>query len=303
MYTIKNILSCSFILCAAAYFSACTDVVDIELDEAETRLVVDAWISNDSTDQTIRLTNTAPFFEAAPTPGVPGATVFVNTSSGNSLEFLDQGDGNYVWSPTNNETIGSIGEEFELTIELDEKTYTSFSSMNRVPAIDSIAQFRDDSTSFTDESIRCNFYARDAVGAGDTYWIKTYRNGVFLSQPAEINIAFDAGFSPGSEVDGIIFITPIRETMNPVPDPIESGEKVPSPWDVGDEVRVEIHSISLDGYFFLDIVQTQLLNSQNGIFAEPLANTQGNIVSTSGEEEVLGMFVVSAVSKLGYVVE
>ena len=284
------------------FFTACEDVVEIELDEAAPILVVDAWINDQSGPQTIRLTNTAPYFESAPTPGIPGATITVSSSSGKIIDFTDVGNGDYIWTPDPNERIGTVGDEFVLSIDLDGKSYAAYSKLNRVPPIDSIGQETIEESSFAEESIRCNFYARDPLGPGDTYWIKTFRNGQFLAQPAELNIAFDAGFSQGSEVDGIIFITPIRETMNPVADPLENGEKFPSPWNVGDEVRVEIHSLNLDAYYFLDIVQTQLLNSQNTIFAEPLTNSPSNVVAEDGDE-VLGMFVTSAVSAMDYVVK
>ncbi len=287
----------------AALFFSCEDVVDLKLEEAPTALVVDAWINNKAEAQTIRLTNTAPYFDASPTPGVSGATVVVSSATGLIREFTDQGDGNYIWTPGAGENIGAIEEEFYLAIEYDGKTYGSSTVLNDVPPIDSIAQFTDEETAFSEESITCNFYSRDLIGGGDTYWIKTFKNDQFLNQPLEINIAYDAGFSAGSEIDGLVFITPIRDAMNPTPEPIESGEKFPSPWAAGDEVRVEIHSIDLAAYYFMLIVRDQLLNSLNGIFAEPLINTQGNIVQLDGDEEVLGMFSVSAISELSYIIE
>ena len=43
-------------------------------------------------------------------------------------------------------------------------------------------------------------------------------------------------------------------------------------------------------------MRDQLLNNLNGIFAEPLANTKGNVIHVNGDETVLGVFNVSAVS-------
>lgn len=293
----------SFCILGSVLFFSCEDVVDLDLEDSPTTLVVDAWINNKPEAQTIRLTTTAPYFDASPTPGVSGASIVVSNSTGLIREFADQGDGNYVWTPAAGETLGEIEDEFFLGIELDGKTYGSATVLNAVPPIDSINQVTEDENAFSDESITCNFFSRDLIGGGDTYWIKTFKNDQFLNQPLEINVAFDAGFSAGSEIDGLVFITPIRDAMNPVPDPIESGEKFPSPWAVGDEVRVEIHSIDLAAFFYLNIVRDQLLNSLNGIFAEPLINTSGNVVDLDGEEEVLGMFVVSAISELSYTIE
>jgi len=302
MNNIKYALYC---LCffGILFIFSCEDVVELELEESPATLVVDAWINNKPEAQTIRLTTTAPYFDATPTPGVSGATIVVSSTNGLIREFSDQGNGDYVWTPGAGENIGEIEEEFFLAIELDGKTYGSATVLNNVPPIDSITQVTEEEDAFSEESIICNFFSRDLEGPGDTYWIKTFKNDQFLNQPLEINIAYDAGFSAGSEIDNLVFITPIRETMNPTADLNDDADKSPSPWAVGDEARVEIHSIDLAAYFYMLIVRDQLLNSLNGIFAEPLTNTKGNVVQLDGDEEVLGMFSVAAISELSYTIE
>lgn len=290
------------IFLAAGFFS-CEDVVEIDVDDAPTKLVVDAWLNNKEEAQVIRLSNTQTYFDADPTPGVSGASIGIQSSDGEVFIFEDQGNGDYIWEPDGRSSLGEVGLTFDLGIELDGKTYFSTSTLNRVPPIDSINQRFEEETTFNFEHIHCNFFARDPIGPGDTYWIKTFKNDQFLNKPLEMNVAYDAGFSAGSEVDGLIFIPPIRDTMDPVLDEDPDQEKSPSPWAVGDIARVEIHSISLEAFYFLSVTRDQLLNSLNGIFAEPISNTQGNIFSTDQEEEVLGMFVVSAISSLEYEVQ
>jgi len=304
MLTIHKITA--FLLAAISLFtfSACTDTVEIELDEADPILVVDAWINNNNEDQVIRLTTTSPYFDSAATPSVSGATVSVSSSTGSTFEFADQGDGNYLWSPTGGETLGEVGDFFALEIEYDGETYESFSDLGRVPVIDSIAYEIEEEDSFFEESLICNFYARDPEGQGDAYWIKSFKNGQFLNKPEEMNLAYDAGFNVGSATDGIIFITPLRELMNPITDDVEGQDKIPSPWALGDEARVEIHSISDEAFFFMIVLQEQLLNSSNGIFAAPLSNSPGNVVAKNeGVAKPLGIFTVSAISSLDYTLE
>ena len=289
-------------LLGAGIFS-CEDVVDIDVDDAPALLVVDAFLNNKAEAQTIKLRRSQTYFDANSTPGVTGAEIGVLSSTGEVFIFEDQGNGDYVWEPDTRPSLGEVGDDFNLGIELDGKTYLSFSPLNRVPPIDSITQVFEEETSFNEASIDCNFFSRDPVGTNDTYWIKTFKNDEFLGKPLEMNFAYDAGFSPGAEVDGLIFIPPIRDNMNPVLDDVEAGEKFPSPWAVGDTARVEIHSISLEVFFFLSVARDELLNSLNGIFAEPVSNTQGNVFSSDENEEVLGVFVVSAISELEYEIQ
>ena len=279
-----------FIFLSIIFLSqACEDPIDVTLDDAEAQWVIDAWLDNTNSIQTIRVTKSLPYFESQFTPGVTGASVTVLNSNGNSFSFEDQGNGDYTYDPGNS-TIGEIGDNFELSVELDGVQLSSSTTLNRVPPIDSLVQeFRDDEV-FLDDGIYCQVFARDFDGLGDTYWIKSYKNDTFLNRASEINIAFDAGFDSGGEVDGFVFIFPIRDLVNAT-----DNDNIPTPWFPGDDLKVEIHSISNDAFAFLEIMRDQLLNSQNGIFAEPLANTKGNVSANDGSI-VLGVFNVAAIS-------
>jgi len=299
MNLFKNIiLSC---LTLTIFFSSCEDVIDIPLDDAPTQVVVDAWLNNLEEIQTIRLSTTSPYFDSTSVNTISGAQVeLTRTDDNNVFVFEDQGDGDYNWTPASGENLGAIGNSFSLAIVNGDERYTASTQLNRVPVIDSIGQeFRVDDLSGPD-GIYCNFFSRDLVGLNDTYWIKTYKNNIYLNKPIEINIAWDAGFDSGAEVDGFIFITPVRELVNEVPD--TSNNRF-VPYLPGDQIRVEIHSISNTAFSFLESARDQLLNANNGIFAEPIANSPGNIANETGNLEVLGVFNVAAVESLEEIIE
>ena len=277
--------------------TSCEDVVDVPLEDTDELVVVDAWLTSEELPQTIRLSKTQVYFDSSFAAGITDASIQVSNSLGETFEFTHRSDGNYIWTPAVGEDIGEIGTQFDLTIEHGSEKYTSSTTLNRTTPVDSIQiEFIDDDA-FRDDGVYGQFFARDPIGLGDTYWIKTYKNGQFLNRPLEINIAYDAGFDSGGEVDGLIFIPPIRDLTNPIDD-----EGFSIPYEKGDVIRMEIHSISNDAFAFMEIMRDQLLNGLNGIFAEPLANTRGNIQST-GDLDVLGVFNVAAVSSLEKSVE
>ncbi len=280
---------------AFLFASSCTDPIDVDLNFDNAQLVVDAWVDDQAKDQIIRLTLTQQYDNSARAEGVPGATVEVVEGS-NVYEFVDQGNGDYKWSSDGTTTLGEVGDVFVLKINADGNLYEGTTSMYRVPEIDSITtEERKDEIGFAD-GIYAQLYARDLPGIGDTYWARTYKNGIFLNKPAELFPIYDATFSPGSSLDGITFIPPIRELINPIPDAPENGEDVPSPYKVGDEIRVELMSISNEAYEFLSIAFEQMTNGTNTIFALPIANTRSNVFNIITGERMIGFFNVGSTS-------
>lgn len=284
----KYTLSIFYILLLITIYS-CEDVVEIDLEDFEASLVIDAWINDLPGDQIITLSQTINYFESTNAPKVSDAQVTVIRNSTTELIFESIGDGRYSFSGD----LGEPGDTYELNIELNGLQYCATSEMKRVPTVDSIdVEFLEDEL-FIADGLYTQFFARDFAGLGDAYWIKTFKNGVFRNNPRELNIAFDAGFDSGSGIDGLIFIPPIRELMNPIDD-----EFLPIPWESGETVKVEIHSITREAFQWMEIARDQMINGDNSIFALPVTNTRGNISNCSSGDLAIGFFNVSAASSL-----
>lgn len=289
--------SWSILLIVAIVYQSCETVIDIPLENGETLLVVDAWLNTGLEKQTIKLTYSQEYFENEFSPAVEGALVSITGNAGETITFVEEGNGNYSFSPGLDNSIGIFSDVYTLDISIDGFIYTSEATINNVPQIDSITQEFRENELFFDDGIYLQFFARDLPGVGDTYWIKTFKDDQYLNKPIEINIAFDAAFDSGAPFDNITFIPPIREAIHEVNDSLSFV-----PWEVGETVKVEIHSISNVAFNFMETTRDQLLNGLNGIFAEPLANTIGNIQSSDGRE-ALGIFNIAKISTLQKVIE
>ena len=284
---------------------SCEDVIQVELPSSDPVVVIDAWVNNKPETQRIKVLKTIAYFENTFLPGLNGATVQVEDLTDQVMYDFQAGteEGAYEWEPTPSQpTFGKIGNAYKLIVELGGSVYESFSVMGRVPEIDSIAYRFEEGNSFFPDSYFAQFYAFDPQGEGDTYWIKAWKNGQFLNKPSEINISYDAGGSPGAIIDGITFISPIRDGINPFDQ--DEDDNFISPYSPGDSVYVEIHSINNDTYTFLNevAVQTDRPGGFAELFAQPLANVSSNIqvVDESPDDTpAIGFFNISAVSAKG----
>jgi len=272
---------------------ACTDPVDLDSTFEGPQPVVEAWLTNESVEQTINLSYTQDFFaNTLPDPLAGAEVVVCQTSIGNDcFVFAEAEPGRYVWTPSSTaEKLGEVGETFTLSIEDGDQVYRSTTNMGRVPDIDSISfQFEEEQLGL-DEGLYAQVYARDLPGVGDRYMIRSTINDTFLNRIEELNIAYDAAFDGGTPTDGIYFILPIRFGINKL-----DSNQSNIPLVTGDVVEVDIWSISATAFDFLRGAQTQIQNGDAQLFAVPVVSTRGNVEDANGEF-VIGMFNVAAVS-------
>ncbi|MCC5928320.1 MAG: DUF4249 domain-containing protein [Cyclobacteriaceae bacterium] len=298
----KRVHILSFLL-AVIIFSSCEDEIFPTLRDVPQVLVIDAWITNQQSPQVIKITRTQSYFDQTRPVGVNGALVMVEDNLGNTFNFIPGGEsGTYVWDPQESGGVfGEIGRTYTLRVSYNDNLYEAESVMGRVPEIDSIGYIFEEGNFALPDSWIGEFWSRDLPGTGDTYWMRGWKNGVPFLRPNEIVTAFDAGFTRGSNVDGLIFIAPIRRGFNAF-DQDENNNFLPS-YLPGDSLYVEIHSVSEAAFDFLNQVAIQT-NRPGGfaeLFAQPLANVPSNIRANGrlANDQVLGFFNVAAVSSAG----
>jgi hypothetical protein len=282
MKRFKNII----LLITAMAFTSCEEVIQVKLDQGSKLLVVDAFVNDLRTYQTVRLTNTDSYFSGQNPPPVTNATVMLKDLTANkTYTFFNNNNGDYLYPITVADTIAFVDHSYELNIIYEGNAYTSYARQKRSTQVDSISSNFKPKNSFTEEGYYCKFWAFDQPGPEpDYYWIKAYRNGNFYNKGNQINLAFDGAYSAGA--DGFIFIPPISEAITPF------GER----YELNDICRVEVHSISKETYFFLLQVITQTTNS--GMFATTPENVRTNINSPEGATKAIGWFNMATVGFL-----
>jgi predicted RecA/RadA family phage recombinase len=290
----KNlILSIGVILC----LTSCEDVITLDVKDGVEQLVVDGWLTNKYEDQVIKLTYSQAYFDnSAPKP-VLGAEVIVFEADSTAHTFQDiKGNGIYIL-PKEEAGFLKEGGQYALFIGLEGEQFAAISKFNRVPPIDSVAYeyfdfpFSSPDSNTVTSGFLAQFYGRDPLGEGDTYWIRTTKNDTLINNPTQISLAYDAGFSPGSKSDGLLFIQPIRQSIND------------GLYRHNDKISVDLWSITPDAYLYL--LQVRQESGNGGIFATPPANIPTNIFNLNDKspKKALGFFGISAVSTFSTTVD
>ncbi|MDF9797924.1 hypothetical protein OKW21_003187 [Catalinimonas alkaloidigena] len=301
----KKLLYILFILLAFA----CETEISPVLNDAEEIMVIDAWLNQKMEKQEIRITRSQAYFDNAQPATITGLEVNVEDLNTGEVFNFQEGENAYFWDPVD-KPFGEIEHTYRLTVYTHDNIFEAVARLGRVPEVDSIVfHYNQKDFNIAESYYSAEFIARDPVGVGDAYWIKAWKNGSYLGRPSEINIAFDAGLSPGQPVDGQVFHQVVRrDFVNPLEERSDKANYYHPPYTIGDSLFVEIHSISPAAFDYLSavILQTNRPGGFSELFATPLTNVPTNIKSTvrmDTEEKstvnVAGFFNVSAVSSGG----
>lgn len=256
---------------------SCEDVVDIDLETAEPKLVIDAslkWQKGTSgNEQTIKLTTTTGFYNSE-IPIVTGATVFVTNGNNDVFNFVEiPNSGEYFCS----NFIPEINQVYTLTVIVNGETYTASETLKEVPTIDSVSQ--NNEGGFTGDEIEVKFFYDDVPNENNFYLIQF--NTSITSLP-EYDVISDEFFQ-GNQMFGLY-----------------TNENL----EAGNDVIFTLHGISETYYNYMNILLGVAANNGGSPFQTPPATVRGNIINqTNFENYALGYFRLSETDTSTYTVE
>jgi hypothetical protein len=287
----KNIFKLLIVTVSLFMFTSCEDVIQIKLDEGSKLYVIDAFVNNLRTDQTIRVLTNDTYFSNKEAPPVSNAIVILKDLTGNAqYTFSYTSNGNYIYKLAPTDTISRIGHQYEVSVTIDGNTYTALCTQKRTAILDSIsAVYVNGGGGFgpSQPYYNCFLWARDKVdNNADYYWIKTFRNDTLFSKPGDLNTAIDGtgGAVAVADAGG-------ADTLDFTPPAIFLGF---NRYQSGDKCKVEIHSITRETNNFLLQAVAQIQNG--GLFATTPENVRTNIVTPSGAKtKAIGWFNMATV--------
>ena len=171
-------------------FASCEKGIDINLNETEEQLVVDALVSNQTNQSFVRLSKSNSLFSDQEYQNVSNANVIVTSSENDIFSFSEVEAGLYK----NDDFVGVEGLDYKLEIDWDEINISANSRMPQAVAIDSIELVvteegfmgNDEITyslkiHFTDPAEQTNYYRFDVFKNDSLY------DGFFISNDLFFN--------------------------------------------------------------------------------------------------------------------
>lgn len=253
--------------------SACEDVIDVDLDTAESAIVIDAEIlwqrGSDGSRQTITISRITDYYNQE-VPKVTGAEVYVENTNGDRFEFQDVGYGVYQCS----DFIPELNTDYTLLVVVEGRRYTATETMKSVPEIIDVVQ-----------TIEKDFSGEDVIEVQFSYQDPEEETNFYLSD-FDTNILFypeyeitDDDFTNGN---------------------ILKNEFSDEDLKVGDTIKITHRGISEQFYNYMNLI---LESTSANPFATPPANIRGNILSEDEEgNSALGYFRLSQSEELIHVI-
>lgn len=236
----KKIIAIS-ILSAALFGTSCQQVIDIELNDKDAAIVIEATITDQPGPYTVLLTKTVNFSDPNTFPGVSGAFVMIYDNAGNSDTLTETSAGVYVTSSI----LGVAGRTYTIVVTSEAKTYTAQSTMPQVVTLDSLVLV--ESGGFGGSPYYIIPQWQDPLGTGNYY-----RNIEFVNNERVGAFLYDDAFADGL-VNG---------------QPLLNFETELAP---GDTIRVEFACIDAATYLYYYSME-QTANNNTAAPANPESN-------------------------------
>lgn len=259
---------------SSIFLFSCEKVIDVDLKEAEPRLVIEGNITSETETYKVYLSTSGGYFDNTAVQPVENGTVVVSDEDGNSVSLNESSPGVY----STDAFVGVENMNYSLEVSVNGELYTGSDYLPPSIPIDSIYYMIDDFGPPGSEEdppeyrIQCTF--TDPVDTANYYRFMTYVNGERI----------DGNFNPYRVTDDEFF------DGNTITLGIRRIPAYP-----GDVVRIELQSIGFNTYEYFRTLNDAL--SSGGMGSTPY-NPISNL-----DNGALGYFGAYSISRDSLVIQ
>lgn len=264
----------AFSLLFVLLLSSCEEVVNLDLETGEAKIVIDAEIlwnkDTDGKTQTIKISKMASYYNTS-TPKVSGAQVRVVNSEGTTFTFAETDPGSYVCT----DFVPVLNMEYTLFVEAEGKSFTAVEKLTPVTPINKIKQRYMPDVAGDDLLVLSVFY--DDPADQENFYL-SYFTTDFLKIP--YYLLSNDRFSNGNETK----------------DEFSDVDLKP-----GKTVKIVHRGISKNFYNYMNLIFEA--SSANPFGASP-GNIRGNIINSNNANDfALGYFRLCEANTVSYTMQ
>ena len=266
-----------FVVLIAILLNSCEDVIQVDLNTAPPKLVIEAainWLKGSAgNEQKIKLSTTTDYYNKT-IPKVSGATVFIKNSANVQFNFIEKPKtGEYICTTF----VPKMNETYELTVISEGQTYTATEILKSVAPITKVVQ--NNQSGFTGNTIEIKSFFNDPADEDNYYLYRYIDSGKLIS-----NYFVDEDkFFNGNEFFSISQNNDLKK---------------------GDKLEISHFGVSKAYYNYMNILINIAGTSNGSPFQSPPSTIRGNIINTTNfDNYALGYFSVSEVDVKTYIVE
>jgi hypothetical protein len=260
-----------------AFATSCEKVIDVDLETAKPRLVVEAsinWYENTTgNEQKIKLSTTTDYYSTT-IPPVIDASVYITNSSGDVFNFIqEETPGTYKC----NSFIPVVGETYNLTVVYKGEVYTATDELLNTPTITRVEQKNDAGPLGNQTEVK--FFFNDLVDETNQYFAR-------IDDPYKVIPEYgviEDRFFENNEMFGLYFSEDFK---------------------TGDTIKFTLNGITRNYYNYMNILLAQTGTNSAGPFSTPTSTIRGNVINqTNFDNFALGYFRLSKTSVEEYIIE
>lgn len=231
--------------------SACTKIVDLDLQQTDPRLMIEANLANDGQPCTARLSLSANYKETNSFAPITGAVLTLSNDAGATETLRETTPGIYQGATIR----GQVGRRYTLRVEANGQSYVAQSTL---PAPVPLAGLRMGvSTLSSDPEVIPEY--QDPAGVPNYYLFRQYRNG-------RLNKALYVRNDNLTDGNANALALSLRGA--------EDADQLVT----GDSVRVVMQNVDADVYEYLRTLAQAVQPSGSPAPANPKSNFTGNVL-------------------------
>jgi len=256
-------------------FSGCEEVIQVELDNADSQIVIEAKVSDNPSNNLVIISKSTDFYNPSQYENISGAEVIVSESGGNSYIFFEISPGKY----SNSNLSAKVGREYSISVIYNETNYSAKSSLPKQLIMDSITVMGEKRPFQEELDYEYHCYFQDYPDVEDFARFKLYINGEIKGGI----FRYDDRLTDGNYIDfNRFFFDDADEDIKP-----------------GDVVTIEMLTIDKATFEYFDTLRKALASSGGG----PFGSTAPSNPITNWDNDALGYFSAYTIESKSVIIE